>query len=69
MPPSHPSVPKIKNRKPKFKNPPSAAWFQNRDKLGLKTIWPYHGSYQQFTNLDLLPEVRAILNTYRRWSL
>ena len=46
-----------------------ASWFQNRDKLGLKTIWPYHGSYQQFTNLDLLPAVRSVLKRNERWSL
>src|SRR5215471_13407717 len=32
-----------------------ASWFLNRDKLGLKTVWLYHGNYQQFSNLDLLP--------------
>ncbi len=47
----------------------SASWFLNRDKLGLKTIWPYHGNYQQFTNLDLLPNVRAIFKKHERWSL
>ena len=46
-----------------------ASWFLNRDKLGLKTVWLYHGNYQQFTNLDLLPDVRAVLKKYERWSL
>ena len=46
-----------------------ACWFQNRDKLGLKTIWPHYGTYQQFYPWDLLPGVQAILKKYMRWTL
>ena len=46
-----------------------AFWFQNRDKLGLKTAWGYHASYQQFATLDLLPSVAATLKNYQRWTL
>ena len=45
-----------------------AAWFMNRDKLGLDTIWPHGGTYMNFTPSDLLREVRAVLNKYRRWT-
>jgi hypothetical protein len=45
-----------------------AAWFQNRDKLGLDTIWPHQGTYQKFAQLDLLPPVRAVLTRYTRWT-
>jgi hypothetical protein len=46
-----------------------AAWFQNRDKLGLDTIWPHQGTYEKFSQLDLLPNVRAVLKRYERWTL
>ncbi len=46
-----------------------AAWFQNRDKLGLKTIWPHYGTYQQFFPWDLLPSVQSTLKKYARWTL
>ena len=46
-----------------------AAWFQNRDKLGLVRIWPHEGTYQQFLQLDLLIEVRAVLERYRRYVM
>ena len=43
-----------------------AAWFQNRDKLGLVRIWLHQGTYEQFSQLDLLPQVRAVLKRYER---
>jgi hypothetical protein len=46
-----------------------AAWFQNRDKLGLDTIWPHQGTYEKFAQADLLPNVRAVLKRYERWTL
>ena len=46
-----------------------AAWFLNRDKLGLVRIWPHDGSYQQFIQLDLLPPVKAVLDRYTRFVL
>src|SRR6266700_1700616 len=36
----------------------AASWFQNRDKLGLTSNWPHEGTYQQFLNLELLPDVK-----------
>jgi hypothetical protein len=44
-----------------------AFWFQNRDKLGLKTIWPKDGVYQQFLQSDLLLEVKSVLKHYLHW--
>jgi hypothetical protein len=46
-----------------------AAWFQQRDKLGLVRHWPKSGVYLVFQQLPLLPQVSAILRPYRRWSL
>jgi hypothetical protein len=47
----------------------AASWFQNRDKLGLTRNWPHEGTYQQFSNLELLPGVTAALRPYMRWTL
>src|SRR6267142_2059955 len=38
-----------------------AYWFQNRDKLGLKTRWPTGGTYEGFFQLDLLLNVQTVL--------
>ncbi|SRR5258706_2307348 len=46
-----------------------AAWFQNRDKLGLDTIWPHAGTYEKFIQSDLLLTVRAVLTKYERWMI
>jgi hypothetical protein len=46
----------------------AAYWFQNRDRLGLQRIWEYHSTYRQFAVLDLLPGVRAVLESYGRWA-
>lgn len=46
-----------------------AFWFQNRDKLGVIRQWPRGGTYEQFGELDLLPNVRAVLQRYERWRL
>ena len=46
-----------------------AFWFQNRDKLGLNTIWPHAGTYEKFIQTDLLLDVKAVLQRYQRWSL
>ena len=46
-----------------------AAWFQNRDKLGLEVHWPKGGVYQRLSQLPLLPQVEAVLERYRRWTL
>ena len=46
-----------------------AFWFQTRDHVGAKTLWPKDGVYQQFADTDLLPSVRAVLKRYQRWSI
>ena len=46
-----------------------AAWFQQRDKLGLIRYWPKAGVYLVFQQLALLPQVTAMLRPYRRWSV
>jgi hypothetical protein len=43
-------------------------WFQTREHIGLKTYWPTGVAYQQFADLDLLPNVRAVLAKYTRWK-
>ncbi len=47
----------------------AASWFQNRDKLGLTRNWPHEGTYQQFLNLELLPDVKSALRPYIRLTL
>ena len=46
-----------------------AFWFQNRDKLGLTRIWFHQGTYEQFSQLDLLLNVQAVLKRYERWTI
>jgi hypothetical protein len=46
-----------------------AAWFQQKDKLGLKNYWPKDGVYLAFIQLPLLPQVTAIIRHYQRWSI
>jgi hypothetical protein len=41
-------------------------WYQNRDKVGVMRQWPKGGTYEQFQDLDLLPNVRAVLRKYTR---
>ena len=45
-----------------------AYWYSHRDKLGLVRLWPHDGTYETFTQLDLLPEVRAVLGKHERWD-
>jgi hypothetical protein len=47
----------------------AAAWFQNRDKIGLEVHWPKGGVYQKLSQLPLLPPVAAVLTRYTRWML
>src|SRR5437660_11556520 len=44
-------------------------WFRNRDKTGLLRSWPSGGTYESFLQSDLLLEVRAVLQKYRRWMI
>ncbi|HSU56761.1 MAG TPA: hypothetical protein VLT36_22070 [Candidatus Dormibacteraeota bacterium] len=46
-----------------------AAWFLTRDKVGLEINWPKGGIYQRFSQLPLLPSVRAVLSKYERCKL
>jgi hypothetical protein len=45
-----------------------AAWFLNRDKVGLLRNWPTNGTFQVLSQLPVLPWVRQVLNTHQRWS-
>jgi hypothetical protein len=47
----------------------AAYWFQNREMLGLVRNRPYQGDYQQFAQLDLLLNVKAVLKRYERWMV
>jgi hypothetical protein len=47
----------------------TASWFQHREKLGLIRNWPHEGTYEQFSQLDLLAEVKAVLDRYSRMVL
>jgi uncharacterized phiE125 gp8 family phage protein len=46
-----------------------AYWFQNRDRIGLRTSWPSNGEYRQFAAYDLLHSVSAVLRQYQRFAL
>jgi hypothetical protein len=46
-----------------------AAWFLNRDKIGLEVHWPKGGVYEKLSQLPLLPQVEAVLSRYTRWTL
>jgi hypothetical protein len=41
-------------------------WFQRKDQLGLTSITGEGGSIQNFSSLDLLPHVKAVLKRYER---
>jgi hypothetical protein len=43
-----------------------AAWFQNRDKLGVARYWPKGGVYLEFLKTPLLPNVISTLARYQR---
>ena len=46
-----------------------AAWFQQRDKLGLIRYWPSGGTFLVFAQLPLLAQVTAALRPHRRWAV
>jgi hypothetical protein len=46
-----------------------AAWFMNRDKVGLVRNWPKGGVYQEFQQTELLPGVKEVLKAYGRLSV
>jgi hypothetical protein len=47
----------------------AAAWYQNKDHLGLEVYWGYHSAYSKFSRLSLLSSVAATLATYKRITL
>jgi len=47
----------------------TAAWFLNRDKIGLEVHWPKGGVYEKLSQLPLLPQVQAVLSRYTRWAI
>ena len=46
-----------------------AAWFQQRDKLGLIRHWPSGGTYLVLTQLPLLPQVTTMIRPFQRWTV
>ncbi len=42
-------------------------WFQNRNRLGMTAVSGEGGSIQNFSTLDLLPNVKATLKKHERW--
>ena len=47
----------------------AAAWFLRKDQVGLEIRWDKGGAYLRLSQLDLLPQVRAVLRRYERWTL
>ena len=45
-----------------------AYWYQRRAQLGLQSVSNDSGIVQQFQSSDLLPQVRAVLKHYERWT-
>ena len=46
-----------------------AAWFQQRDRLGLIRYWPSGGTFLVFAQLPLLAQVTAALRPHQRWAV
>ncbi len=46
-----------------------AAWFYNKEKLGLIRHWPNTGTYVVISQQPLLPFVSATLRRYQRWAV
>jgi hypothetical protein len=46
-----------------------AAWFYNKEKIGLIRHWPDVGSYVVLSQEPLLPNVSSSLRRHRRWSI
>jgi len=46
----------------------AAAWFYRKDQIGLEIRWDKGGAYLRLSQLDLLPQVRAVLRRYERWA-
>ncbi len=46
-----------------------AAWYLNKDKVGLIRHWPSSGTYLVLSQQPLLPTVSSILRKYLRWTI
>ncbi len=46
-----------------------AYWFQSKDRLGIITSMETGVAFYQFSQLDLLMHVKALLERFRRWDL
>ena len=49
-------------------NEQCAYWYQNRNRLGVTSMSNEVGAITQFSSLDLLPAVKAVLSRYERWA-
>jgi hypothetical protein len=47
----------------------AAAWFLQRDRVGLERYWPKDGVFLSLSQLPLLPQVSAMLRPHRRWAI
>ncbi len=45
-----------------------AYWYLNRDRLGVIRQWPKGGTYEQYSELDLLPGVTTVLRHHQRFG-
>jgi gp6-like head-tail connector protein len=45
-----------------------AYWYQNRHRLGLLSVPADGRTFYQLANIDLLPQVEAVLRKYERWE-
>ncbi len=46
-----------------------AAWFYNKEKIGLVRHWPNTGTYVVLSQQPLLPGVAAMVRKYQRWMI
>ncbi len=46
-----------------------AYWYQHKDRLGVITSMETGVAFYQFSQLDLLAHVRALLDAFRRWEV
>jgi len=44
-----------------------AYWYQNRHRLGLRSVPAEGRTFYQLSEIDLLPQVQSVLRTYERW--
>jgi hypothetical protein len=46
----------------------AAYWYQNRHRLGLRSVPAEGRTFYQLSEIDLLPQVQSVLRTYERWA-